>query len=69
MPGRAALIGRESERERLGEALRRAKEGDGSIVLVAGEAGIGKTRLAQDLAEALETPIVCGRAGDGATAP
>ena len=45
MPGRGALIGRESERERLGTALRRATHGAGSIVLVAGEAGIGKTWL------------------------
>ncbi|HWM11187.1 MAG TPA: AAA family ATPase [Solirubrobacteraceae bacterium] len=69
MPGHSALIGRESERERLGTALRRATQGAGSIVLVAGEAGIGKTRLAQDLAEDLEAPILWGRAGEGAMVP
>ena len=69
MRGCGALIGREFERERLGTALRRATQGTGSIVLLAGEAGIGKTRLAQDLAKDLETPILWGRAGEGTTAP
>jgi DNA-binding CsgD family transcriptional regulator len=69
MPSRSALIGRESERERLGAALRRAAQGAGSLVLVAGEAGVGKTRLAQDAADGLEASIVWGRAGEGITAP
>ena len=69
MPGRSALIGRDSERERLGAALRRAAQGAGAIVLVAGEAGVGKTRLAQDAAGDVEGTTVWGRAGEGVTAP
>jgi DNA-binding SARP family transcriptional activator/pimeloyl-ACP methyl ester carboxylesterase/tetratricopeptide (TPR) repeat protein len=44
------LIGRAEERERLEHALRRAQSGAASTVLVAGEAGIGKTRLVSELA-------------------
>ncbi len=69
MPGRSALVGRESERERLGAALRRAEQSAGSLVLVAGEAGVGKTRLAQDAADGLEASIFAGRAGEGVAAP
>jgi DNA-binding SARP family transcriptional activator/predicted ATPase/pimeloyl-ACP methyl ester carboxylesterase len=45
-----SLVGRADELERLDDALRRAQSGAGSTVLVAGEAGIGKTRLASELA-------------------
>ena len=44
------FVGRAEEFERLERALRRAQSGVGSTVLVAGEAGIGKTRLASELA-------------------
>src|SRR5262249_46615904 len=46
----AGMVGRAAELERLDKALRRASSGAGSTVLVAGEAGIGKTRLAGELA-------------------
>jgi DNA-binding SARP family transcriptional activator/tetratricopeptide (TPR) repeat protein len=39
------MIGREAERARLHEFLRLARRGQGQLVLVLGEAGIGKTRL------------------------
>ncbi len=39
------LIGRASELERLHNAWRRAAAGERQIVLIAGEAGVGKTRL------------------------
>jgi len=39
------LIGRASELERLRNAWRRAAAGERQIVLIAGEAGVGKTRL------------------------
>jgi predicted ATPase len=44
------LAGRAEALERLERARRRARSGTGSPVLVAGEARIGKTRLAGELA-------------------
>jgi DNA-binding CsgD family transcriptional regulator/tetratricopeptide (TPR) repeat protein len=46
------LAGRSAELERLQAALERAIEGSSSTVLVAGEAGVGKTRLVTELASA-----------------
>ena len=46
----ATFIGRVPELEELGRALDEARSGRGTTVLVAGEAGIGKTRLAAELA-------------------
>jgi class 3 adenylate cyclase/predicted negative regulator of RcsB-dependent stress response len=43
------LVGRQEELSRLEDALLSANRGDGRFVLVAGEAGIGKTRLATEL--------------------
>jgi len=48
VPGRQSspeIVGRSIEMERLSGALERAAEGRGSAVVVAGEAGVGKTRL------------------------
>src|SRR5215207_2892575 len=45
------LVGRASELARLLAALERAEQGQSAMVLVAGEAGIGKTRLLTRLAE------------------
>jgi len=42
-------IGRDAERALLLQALTDARSGRGSLVLVAGEAGVGKTHLAEDL--------------------
>ncbi|HKS52992.1 MAG TPA: AAA family ATPase, partial [Pseudonocardiaceae bacterium] len=44
------FIGRESELSRLLAALEEAVAGAGGVVLVTGEPGIGKTRLAEELA-------------------
>ena len=66
MATRSALVGREAERERLDEALERARLGSGSLVLLAGEAGVGKTRLAEELAEASGATVLRGRASAGA---
>jgi len=44
------LVGRDADLRQLGAVLARAGEGSGSIVLISGEAGIGKTRLCAELA-------------------
>jgi len=44
-----ALVGRLSELELLEEQVRQATAGRGGMVLVAGDAGIGKTRLVTEL--------------------
>src|SRR5262244_1051270 len=51
--GLTALIGREEETELLLRRWSRAKSGEGQVVLISGEAGIGKSRLTADLLESL----------------
>jgi predicted ATPase len=48
---REPLVGRVAERRDLLSALARSAEGHGDLFLVAGEPGIGKTRLVQTVAE------------------
>src|SRR4029077_4192799 len=45
-----SLVGRESEISLLEDALLGALRGDGGVVIVGGEAGMGKTRLVNELA-------------------
>jgi class 3 adenylate cyclase/tetratricopeptide (TPR) repeat protein len=49
--GLTALVGREEETELLLRRWSRAKSGDGQVVLLSGEPGIGKSRLTATLAE------------------
>jgi class 3 adenylate cyclase len=51
--GLTALVGREEETELLLRRWARAKTGEGQVVLIAGEAGIGKSRLTAALMEHL----------------
>jgi predicted ATPase len=47
----SAFIGRAGEVGRLGAALDRAEQGRPQVVLLAGDAGVGKTRLLLALAD------------------
>jgi len=51
--GLTALVGREEEIELLRRRWSRAKSGEGQVVLLSGEAGIGKSRLTAVLVESL----------------
>ena len=53
MTGLAALVGREEESELLLRRWSRAKTGEGQVVLLSGEPGIGKSRLTAGLLECL----------------
>ena len=65
----AELVGRQAEHERLSEALGAARAGNGSLTLLAGEAGVGKTRLAEDVARASGEDALWGRTTQGGSAP
>ena len=53
--GLTALVGREEELELLLRRWSKAKAGEGQVVLLCGEAGIGKSRLTAALLEAIAT--------------
>ncbi len=67
--GGGAILEREQELEALAAALEEAKAGDGSVVLVVGEAGIGKSSLVGALDSVLppETRLLVGYCDDLAT--
>ncbi|TDI23266.1 MAG: serine/threonine-protein kinase PknK, partial [Acidobacteria bacterium] len=48
-PTRTPYVGRETERAELRRLLEQAKAGRGSLVLIGGEPGVGKTRLTEEL--------------------
>jgi class 3 adenylate cyclase/tetratricopeptide (TPR) repeat protein len=71
-PDRVAFVGRQGERAELRGALDRALGGQGQLVLVGGEAGIGKTRITEELcaeARSREARVAWGRCREGAGAP
>src|SRR5215467_4163148 len=53
--GQVALVGRDAELERLAGAAAAARAGQGKIVLISGEPGIGKTAMLAALADRAAT--------------
>ncbi len=71
-PSRGNFVGRSREMLLLSEALEDALGGRGRLVLVAGEPGIGKSRLADELmaqARARGTRVLVGRCWEAGGAP
>src|SRR5437870_2807832 len=63
------LIGRERELADVEAALAAAQAGGGGVLLVAGEAGVGKTRLATHALAVSGLRILAGEAVEGAMSP
>jgi DNA-binding CsgD family transcriptional regulator len=64
----APLVGRDRELAAARDAVEGARDGRGRLLLVHGEAGIGKTRLCHELRVHLDggtTQVISGRAGPG----
>ena len=56
------LVGRDEEIDLLMRRWRQAKRGDGCVVLISGEPGIGKSRIAQTVVERISAePHTCLR--------
>ncbi|HVD17129.1 MAG TPA: AAA family ATPase, partial [Propionibacteriaceae bacterium] len=64
-----ALIGRELEQEQLNTWVDEASAGQGSVVLLAGEAGVGKTTLAHHTLANSGLRVLEGLAVQGGTSP
>ena len=72
MSGARTFVGREAERREIRAALDRAAAGQGSLILLVGEPGIGKSRLADeasDDARARGFEVVWGRCWEGEAPP
>src|SRR5690242_1897648 len=64
------LVGRRAELGRLAEAVQRARCGSGGILLISGDAGIGKSRLVAELAaRERDVLLLGGAASHGGNAP
>jgi class 3 adenylate cyclase len=66
------FVGRAAERTKFTRKLQDAREGQGGLVLVAGEPGIGKTRLTEEFAESASefgAVVLAGRCYEGEWAP
>ncbi len=70
--GHPVIYGRELERARLRKLLDEAGEGQGALVLISGEGGIGKTTLVKDVARQAEVSgllVLSGSCYDQTTTP
>jgi len=63
------LVGRQTEVNELECGLGAAREGHGELVLVVGEAGVGKTRLVQDVLARSGSLVLAGAATQEVTSP
>jgi DNA-binding CsgD family transcriptional regulator len=68
MSSRTPLVGRATELARLADATERARDGSGSLLLLGGEAGVGKSRLAEEGAAGADL-VLRGAAASGLTVP
>jgi hypothetical protein len=68
--GQEPFVGRVTQLSALVSAVAAADRGDGTVALVGGEAGIGKTRLVTEVAARVACPVLWARCwqGDGAPA-
>ncbi len=64
-----ALVGREQEAARIRELIGRARDGSGSLLLLSGEAGVGKSTLAHGLAGDSGLTVLRGAAAQTGAAP
>ncbi|MEJ1112352.1 MULTISPECIES: BTAD domain-containing putative transcriptional regulator [unclassified Kribbella] len=58
---RDQMVGRSSELDRLRGSWREVREGAGRVVLISGEAGVGKTRLVAEFADEVTADVLVGR--------
>lgn len=65
----SGLVGRRGERERLLEAVEHARLGKGSLVLIGGEAGVGKTHLTEHATAVADALVLRGAASQTGTTP
>jgi tetratricopeptide (TPR) repeat protein len=68
----SACVGRDVEIDRVTDAVRRAAEGLGSLLLISGEAGVGKSRLTSEAAaaaRAMELMVLTGHSSEMEGAP
>src|SRR5215211_213612 len=63
------LIEREREQAALTEAISAAASGASAVVLVAGEAGVGKTRVIRTVLGTTDMRVLAGSTGPGGTSP
>jgi DNA-binding NarL/FixJ family response regulator len=69
MVGSPGLVGRERERQILDGRLERAAAGEGGLLLLAGEAGVGKTSVAETVLAAHPLLVLQGMASEQGKTP